>query len=310
MILSLTATRGTWVSLSDGMNARDKILLALARYKYLTRSQMIEQLHICKRDHLGEVLRGMLPPNAKEDGKPDNDKTIKQTRLTYEVIRHKTRGYNGKGRSEDMYSLSKLGADQVRHLVRNPLHHANPKIKPMGQDFHHRCGTVSAAIGLDRGLRSIGAQVDMSFYYNRYPYARWNTTIVCEDERENITPDMILEMTPVDGIRRMCCVEYYRGTHYETHAERLGKYSKALFDGTIRHALNIDNAVRVLVICETPAVLDQITKRLNAAIDPRYDAVRKLLFFRLPFGDFRAFRDGWFDLLKAPAAPFHTIPTV
>jgi hypothetical protein len=213
------------------------ILLALAKYKYLTMSQFLALRIGEDKEHIRKNLALF------------RDKKLTD-RMKFGLI-------PGKGTQEDIHFLTEKGAkellnnmdldpEQVRHPSRSATFFKN--------DYFHRVYTVDVMIAFNQWADRQGYEVDLfETYFDKVGSQRASTGGVQSKTRldlpngKNISPDGVLKyQTPNNGF--LYCLEVYNGKDTKRVTEQIRKLTYATFEGIPSQKYEHNKANRNLII--------------------------------------------------------------
>lgn len=230
-----------------------QILLALAKYKFLTTSQLMT-LWIANH-------------------KPNLSRCIKKlTELSRPLIWRNTFGFHPtKWRLEDIYYLTPDGAHIIIDQTwKDPEEVLLPKGKAtlFSQDYYHRKNTVSIQIALSLAAQKNGREIPLYFrYFDKLGNARANTLISTtriplSGANEFLIPDFIF-LVEQNRKQFFYCWEMYNGKDTKRVITQLKKHVKALETGAPSIKFNLDKANRVLSVFEHKSNLEAVLERIK-----------------------------------------------
>lgn len=231
---------------------QSNILLALAKYKFLTVSQFLELGISTQKTNLSSSLKPL-----KLSRKP--------------LVKYDQFGVHPKlGRLEDVYYLHK---NAVKLLVEQ-LHIDEEDIKiPKGrgvqfsQDYFHRKSTIECQISLEKATQASELEIDFfDRYFDKTGSSRRGglnvkTKLLLDDDNFIIADAIFL--LKGSGINNLYCLEMYNGKDTKRTLKQLLKHLKALELGSPSTKYNHKKGNRVLSVFEFPSMMTSVIERLN-----------------------------------------------
>ena len=273
--------------ISKGTFVRDKILLALAAYKFLTPSQMV-QLSIAS-----DV--SYIRKKAKEGwGKPRP--TIGIRRFPNDPDR---------GGTENFYFLTKYGLRALMEefdLEENEILYL-PGSKAKFGLYWHRKHTIYLQILLDQRAANNG--IGVSFFFRDFDKNGNNRTGKNLESKTKIPlagkqffiPDGIfqLEGTPTPHKKELYLFEMYNGDDTKRVVQQLKKHGQAIGLGTPSIKFGLHKAHRVLAVFEKEGNMKAVLKRVSQM--PYFSQISDYFLFKsLEELDSGNFFEGWWNL--------------
>jgi hypothetical protein len=266
----------------QGLSAvEERILEALAIYRYLTRDQLM-RLGVSKdKRHLYTVLGRLQKANRKprEIGE-----------LDFGAV-------PGKGRLSRLYFLTKRGADLLESARKDLEGVAYvQRATKFNQDYWHRVHTVDVHIA----LRSFATRDrhEVRYFKTYFEYARQNlavTRVILESAI--IVPDAICMLDCADGYERLFVLEMANGSDTGRIAKQIDRYIEAIEQRAIERAVGADaeTPARVLFVFEHMRTLQNLRARLKG--DRRLEKWSDY-FFSKPLDQMASvpFRENWLRL--------------
>lgn len=245
-----------------------KILQGLARYKFLTTSQMIA-LEIAK--DRGNLHKDLV--RLRDTKKP--------------LIAQKVFGTMSKiGKIENIHYLTKRGAE----VLETELNFDPQNIKyPIGtstlfqQDYFHRKSTIDCQIAIDMQCLKNGLEI---LFYERYfdkggenrttGTLQAKTRIEIENKKFLIADSAFMLQTPIQ--KELYCLEMYNGKDTQRTFGQLQQYVEALKLGSpsIKYSFNRGN--RILCVFEFESMMKATIQRVNQ--DGYFTHTRKFFLFK------------------------------
>lgn len=236
------------IDLPAEATAAEKILVALAQYRFLTVPQM-QRFGIAGYYHATDTLRelaGNPPKKGKKRGLRFPKLVNKLAKVDAET-----------GQRPSIFHLTERGAKYLAEATGGPLPDY-PKNPSFSSQFEHRIGMVNAQILFEEWAQAEGVGlVDMVRDFDG-PQAT-----AVETMHGRIVPDLRFAYVPADGIKRECCVEFYRGDDAHNHAPKIAAYAAPLCDKSLNNAIGTNKGMRVFVLSETDALQRSLFNRLS-----------------------------------------------
>lgn len=264
-----------------------KIIEALARYKFLTVSQL-DFLNILK-NKVGlyarlRQLRGGKKPYIKNN--------------VFGIMA-------GKGRLEDFYFLDKKGKD----FLIEDLDYLEHQIKiPKGtsslfqRDYFHRKRTIDIFLFLDRGLLDNSSHIIfLDYYFDKQGDNRTKKNLSAKnkiDIKETgafIIPDIVAKVRyKNEKIPYLFFVEQHNGKDTKKIMKQLFYHLIAMAEDEVFEKYNIERNQRVLVVFEFESILKATLERLSKIGD--FIGFEKYFLFKTNAEIEKDFFNGWYDL--------------
>ena len=230
------------------------VLEGLARYKYLTLSQMLElEVGTIRRKYLWEQVTSLR----------DRRKAL--------VACHRFENPEPKkGRVEDMYFLTQNG----KNALVNELQYPELTIKiptsqtPAYKDYFHRKYTISFQITMDKWAE--GHEVDVPYFYTYFDMIgnnrvnknlRARTRVDFEGE-DYFIPDGAFRLVGKDN-QRSFLFEMYNGKDSGRVIEQLHKHALALTNRFTHHSLGFDptKSYTIILMFEFEGIKKAVMKK-------------------------------------------------
>lgn len=244
-----------------------KIIEALARYKFLTISQMI-RLGISKeKSSLRKILNKLKSDNIKAIG------SIKVGIIT------------DKGKAEYVYHLKPAGA---KILLEGNIHPDTIKIPQSRavkyfRDYFHRKFTIDFEIALQQYADSNGCTLLLSHrYFDKIGNNRKDanlqavTKIPLKNDRYLIA-DGIFKIETPQGVK-LYCFEQYNGKDTGRTYKQLRQYLEALETASPSVQFEHDRGFRILAVFEHESIMQATIERVQAS--KNFDNVRDFYLFK------------------------------
>lgn len=230
------------------------IFQLLAKYKYLTSSQIVEMGIYKRRGYFTNSLKPLLDMK-----KPLIDK------------------YNFNpldGRLESFYFLTNYGRD----FLINELEYSENQIKfdkgliPIFlKDYHHRKLTIDFHVYFYKWLENNDGEIDfLNYYFDKVGNNRVKDKTktvkslnrICIDDSNSFVPD-INSMFTLDNKSHIFLYEQHNGKDTKRLFEQLYVHIIAISKGVVSSKYNLRKSHRVVVVCEEQSVKDSVIKRLQ-----------------------------------------------
>lgn len=232
-----------------------KAIKLLAKFKYLTSSQLVETMKSYKRRaYLTKALKPLLgmkkPLITKQDFNPID------------------------GRLESFYYLTKYG----KQFLIEECEYADSKIKaPKGlrhishKDYHHRKFTIDFHINLNQWLVSNEGEIIFLNYYfdksgnNRTANKTQSVTAlnrICIDKSNSFIPDVNTKFL-IDNKEYLYLFEQHNGQDAKRLYEQLCVHITAISKNVVQKKYKFQEYHRVVVVCEFESVKKSVIQRLQ-----------------------------------------------
>jgi hypothetical protein len=263
-----------------------KILLSLAKYKYLTISQFLS-LEVGKDKEFIRKNLSLLREKRLTD------------RMTFGLI-------PAKGKFEDIHFLTERGAkeilsntdlqpDQVRHPSRASTFFKN--------DYLHRVSTVDIMIAFNVWADGQGYQVDFfDTYFDKVGSQKASKQGIQSKTRfdlpngQNISPDGIIKYSTANN-SFLYCLEVYNGKDTKRVTEQIRKLAYATFEGIPSEKYGHDKANRNLIVFQYDTYKQTAIERIKQ--DPylsQFDGLERFFLFNSVDSAKKNFGQSWSDL--------------
>lgn len=263
-----------------------KILLSLAKYKYLTIGQFLS-LEVGKDKEFIRKNLSLLREKRLTD------------RMTFGLI-------PAKGKFEDIHFLTERGAkeilsntdlhpDQVRHPSRASTFFKN--------DYLHRVSTVDVMIAFNQWAGGQGYQVDFfDTYFDKVGSQKGSKEGIKSKTRfdlpngQNISPDGIIKYSTANN-SFLYCLEVYNGKDTKRVTEQIRKLAYATFEGIPSEKYGHNKANRNLVVFQYETYMKTAIERIKK--DPylsHFDGLEKFFLFNSVDSTKKDFGQSWSDL--------------
>ena len=142
--------------------------------------------------------------------------------------------------------------------------------KIVERDYKHRLSVIDAHIALNRWLKNFEdtAIVHRSSYFDQHGSQRNNDTvkhnkvILSEGKKEYIIPDF-LAVYRINNNTHAIALEQHNGKDTKKLLKQISAYCTAIENGSISDHLNIQKAVRILVVFEHESIMQATIARLD-----------------------------------------------
>lgn len=239
---------------------QEKVLKALATYRYLTVAQMMRLGVAGEQTHLYEVLKGL-----QMAGKPER-KPKEIGAMDYGVA-------VGEGRLPRVYYLTKKGAqllqgawpeaDLIRYVERPR------KVKSL---YWHTLQLVDCHIafrkfaeGSGHHVRWFRSEFDYTARRDGPPRSEAQTVYYANGRKGTLVPDAVTVLDSKSGSELFLAIEVARGTDTGRVEHKIMDYCRALADETAWsvHGIRDDTDIRVLFVFEEASLLEAIIRRMH-----------------------------------------------
>lgn len=233
---------------------QEKILKALAKYKYLTASQLVD---------LG--ISSSIYTVRKYSTDLQKQKLIKKS------IYSQTIQKNDKTKSVKLEGLNFLDTEGVR-ILKNDLDLENIKYPQkhklaFSNDYFHRVYMISTCISFDLWIEKTKQE---GFFL--IDFHNQETTIKITDDL-TIKPDIIVNFN-----QNYAIIEVWAGIDKDYIISKLSKLFKAIASKKVSEFLGYQKAPRVLNIFKDPETMERVKQTLKT--EPFFDnAINKGLFY-------------------------------
>lgn len=265
-----------------------KILLALAKYKYLTMGQFVA-LEIGKDKEFIRKNLALLRDRKLSD------------RMTFGIV-------PSKGKQEDIHYLTEKGAKELlanTDLTPDKVRHPSRSSTFFKNDYLHRVSTVDIMIGFNKWADIHKIEIDFfETYFDKVGSQRGTETGIQNKTRldlpngQSISPDAVIKYkTPGDHF--LFCIEVYNGRDTKRVTEQIRKLMYATFEGIPSQKYGHNKANRNLIIFEYDSYKQMAIERIKK--DPylsQFDGLEKFLLFNSTDQAKKDFGSSWSDLNK------------
>ena len=290
------------VTIEGLSSVEERVLEALATYRYLTPKQMTELGVSGDKRHLYVVL-GRLQTKTKT---PDR----KEKRIPKEIGELDFGAVPGKGRLARVYFLTKLGADLLMR-ARKDLEDV-PYVKRPNKfqnEYWHHLYTVDFHIHVRAFTELEGHEVRMFKAY--FEFAKRYTRATSIRLRKGvIIPDALCVIDGADGLERILAYEMANGSDTGRIEKQIRRYLEALDERAIEKAVRVgkDTPLRVLFVFEHLRTFENLRKRFTN--DEHLEFWDDYIFCKAldAFEDAAQFRQGWMHLHSAIKTPLFGAP--
>ena len=268
--------------------ANIEVMQALAQYRYLTPSQIVELGIISHRDVFYRLMKRFDAFRSPVVGKASFSEV-------------QSDGRQGRKQLENVHYLTRQGAELLAALdseqdpgtilsvARQPLTH---------KDYWHRRETIDFQILVNQFAFCHGCTVEAFDLYFNHTGANHgshaqgtrqaNTAIRFDltDHQEQplgvpqtIIPDAVVKLTDPRRQTHLFAIEIQRGKDTKRlHHKLRDQYIPALGEGAINAAYSVKPAPLILTLCETPALMHQTLERLRN--DPYFHGFENFFAFQ------------------------------
>lgn len=265
---------------------QSKILLSLAKYKYLTISQFL-RLEIGKDKEFIRKNLSLLREKKLTD------------RMTFGLV-------PAKGKFEDIHFLTERGAKEV--LANTDLHpdqvkHPSRASTFFKNDYLHRVSTVDVMIAFNQWADGQGYQVDFfDTYFDKVGSQKGSKEGIKSKTRfdlpngQNISPDGIIKYTTANN-SFLFCLEVYNGKDTKRVTEQIRKLAYATFEGIPSEKYGHNKANRNLIVFQYDTYMKTAIERIKQ--DPylrHFDGLERFFLFNSIDHTKKDFGLPWTDL--------------
>ena len=233
----------------------ERILTALATYRFLTPQQMVFAGVSHSRRHLYATLTTLARRSPKLTSE-----------LDFGVL-------PGKGRLSRIYHLTPAGAELLEGEGRGEAT-APARVRLFNSDYFHRLNCVDFHLTLRTWAELHGATID--YFHTYFDHSEKRTSRGGIQPRTRIAaasgaivPDAVFAFTTADGAQRLCAFEMYNGVRTARVEQQLADYLPVLEHGAIEDAYAYEHAVRILAVFDTSAGETLARTRLASRADFR-----------------------------------------
>ncbi|MEM8529159.1 MAG: hypothetical protein AAGG68_31295 [Bacteroidota bacterium] len=236
----------------------EAMLRALAHYKYLTVSHIVElgisqSLDKNRKRFLALYERGLVDRQMHQSVKKKGKK-IARTREKY--LRYLT--LNG----------ARL-LDTHTELELQNIKYSKKKNEWLQNDYFHRISTISIHIALDKRVEeSSGSQAQTLLYYHSQKNPTSNRfeieTRLQVNESQHYTPDLIYSYFDAQNQPQIYCIEVYKGNRVGYIIQQLEKLFWILDNTTkIEQKVGLQTIPRLLIILDNPTTLQSVKDEIK-----------------------------------------------
>jgi len=249
---------------------QERILKALARYKYLTASQIVD-LGICNLTTARQYISA-----------------LQKYKLTKKAIYSQPATINAKTVNIRLEGLNFLDIAGVKLLKDNfdleNIKYPQKYKLSFSNDYFHRIFMISSCIAFDKWI--INTNQEGFFLID---FHNSETTVKITDTL-TVKPDIIIDY---NGTK--CIVEVWAGIEKEYIVNQLSKFYKAVASKKINEHLKYDRGIRILNIFKDKPTLERVRQALKT--DTYFDkANAKGLFMFATLEDIKADFDCFSDI--------------
>lgn len=264
----------------------EAVLLALARYRYLTPKQMMAA-GVCRdQRNLYTVLSRLLSV-AKRNGAKAERRPRYIGELDFGVDDSKA-GHRA-GRRARMYYLTKLGAE-IAELAQPDLGEVSFPIRvtKFTSDYWHRVRTIDFHIALTQWAEHNNQElVWFQGYYDwsrRSQGVRPHPVTRVQTSQGGFYPDAIFLLRDATAIERLFAFEMANGMQTKRVAEKFRAYCRALNERTMHQNFGFpkNQGIRIVWLFEHQRQLELVCDRLGG--DPMVREFNSFFFLK-PYGE-------------------------
>lgn len=194
------------------------------------------------------------------------------------------------GRLSKVFFLTKHGAAVVAeqeqadlsgvHYPKNQTHY--------GKDYFHRLATIDFHILLHRFCQRHQAEIDFFLPYYHFSGAnhtkeeskpqRQSLNRIDIGEGKHFVPDSVFSLTDPENKQWIFSIEIHRGHDTKRAIATLTKHAQAIEQGSINAQYQYNQAIPVLMVCETKAAKRAIQRRLSSL--PQFQNLEKYILLK------------------------------
>lgn len=255
----------------------ERMLYALAHYRYLSIKQMIDARVGRDRGHLGQIVSSFLKPHTPKS------KAADKGRPPMEIGELKFGVKTGKGMQDRLYYLTERGAqlieDHKPELAPVPY---RKKQELFHSDYDHRKRIVDFHIMVDQWCRK--EKQNCELWLQEFD---WSHTTVngkpahatrVQLERFYIVPDVIFKTVDRQRTDRLFAAEVSISKSTTGVLKQIQNYCHALDSGAINERFNFQDAVRIMFILDSADQMKKIIERAKKI--PLMEEFNRHFFFR------------------------------
>lgn len=249
---------------------QERILKALAKYKYLTASQLVE-LNICNFNTARQYVSALQKEKLVK-------KTIYSQPITnnQKTVNIRLEGLNFLDKDGVKLLKDKLKPDTIKYPKSYKLAFSN--------DYFHRIFMVSVCIAFDNWIEKNNKSGHFLIDYHNS-----ETTIVV-DEHLTVKPDIIVNFDSL-----FCIIEVWAGIEKEYIINQLANLTKAIASKKVSEFLDYPKAPRILNVFKDFNTLERVKSELKADNFFKY-AVEKGLFYFITLDEIKQSFEKWQDI--------------
>lgn len=265
-------------------NSQYKVLVELARFKFLTSSQLVTLGVMSQVRNLNRELRLMKTADVPLIGC-----------CTFGV-------HTRFGKLSSFYYLSSAGK---RFLIDEMGLDADEVKAPVGKVdfgqiyFHHKY-CLDIEIAAYRWLAASKGDLMVSYrYFDRLPVKGGSRSLTSFELSSGkfVRPDIVLFLEKPNNQRLLLLVELHRGKEVNRLVKQLVQHAFLLQEGVPGHTFhqshNHSKGHRILVVLEDISILKAVFHSLKSAIGEQAEAYAPFFLFQSLEGVFQSFADGW-----------------
>lgn len=235
--------------------SQHRVLEALAKYKYLTVSQMVTLGIATRRNNLNTVMKPLKEGKHATIGYKDHmASTLKEGRLQYH-------------RLEYVYYLTSYGK---KYLLEDHERDEDSILIPSStqnvykSDYHHRKFVIDCQIAFD--LASDNDQKSILRFDRYFDKVSSGKKLYAKTRVElgeiALIPDAVFIQNREEQ-RNLLCLEVERGTNSKKLLDKLLVYAQLMAEGVISMAYNHKKDNRVLIVVEEESLLLNTIERIK-----------------------------------------------
>lgn len=257
--------------------AKENILFALAKYKFLS-SRQIERLGICHYIHATKNIKSL-----RDIGLVDSISIGTIPKM---------------GRIDNLNFLTPKGAKLLKNSteIEEIQHPKNPN-NFFSNDFIHRINTLDCWIGFEIWAKNKGYDIDFvdAYFLKNGAIKRGgleSRTRLHLEDGTHYEPDLIARYTDSENKRHLFILELYNDISATRPTKSLKKSLKGLIMGSATDKYNHDRGYRVLAVFEKGNVMENTIKNVQA--EPEFSQMKPFFLFKT-LGNIADFGERWSD---------------
>lgn len=274
---------------------QERILLALARYKFLT----VSQLYDCNAGVLNRIRDALALLRAKK--------------LTDKYHFGGISGVAYKGTVQDIHFLTAKGAKLILEnfkLQPNEVKYPKSTNTFFRHDYYHRVATINAEIALEAWMQSHKAEKLFCCNYTDKVGSQRNNNenekgTLRSETRLTFSDGKFIEPDIIFGYRKpqknyLYCLEIYNGKDTKRVIEQLTKLAQATDETLVADTFGYEVANRVLCSFEHESNMKAVIERIHNENIFKQNGIEKFFFFNLHESIKQDFGKNWLSINAEP----------